>query len=278
VKASAEVQFGIGSAGASVEANVDKEFKENFEASTVRTMTYATGGSAEATNAVHMNPSAANYQAWTASVTDNQTWCDYYNSAYSLAPITDFIADATKKGAIQGAINAYLEGKKINVVAGQPAPPLGPAEFEDDFEINLAEQGNATNIHGDNSVNTQKGHDTKFEMYISGFSNANSSTNQIKFNAQYTVTEQKGDYSTLRISKSYSYALPTGRKLVAVQYPQNAFSLAGIITGVSHDYNVFNNQGGFITSSFRVDGTTSDERGDIGYKVKFRIHYKYTNQ
>ncbi|MCL2128224.1 MAG: chitobiase/beta-hexosaminidase C-terminal domain-containing protein, partial [Treponema sp.] len=140
------------------------------------------------------------------------------------------------------------------------------------YTLSRANEGTVVKVQGDSEINTKSGQNTNWEIEVSLQPRGNNAVASFT----YTVKEQKGDYSILRLTQEVT--IPLNRNDIQIVYPYNNYYLSGTITGEQHNYVTIypeNPVGGPIYNlSVRVDGSGNDE-GNIGAVVYLGFNYTY---
>lgn len=205
--AHAEVTIEGISAGGGSSVSVDTEFSEYFETSSRVSDTKVVGGNPELARIVHDKGS---YEEWIHSIVGNEIWSDYYPN--SLVPITEFIADATKKQAVESYCASYFEGKKIivsttthkDIAAANPVLLFGSA-----YVMNEG--------MGDTDIHTGSDAITDWELCVEPKKTMDG--RNIKVDFVYTVQERKGDATKLVLRQTQ--LIMVNKNIVSIDTPES---------------------------------------------------------
>jgi hypothetical protein len=267
-KAKAEAAIEGVKAGAGWEANVDTEYSQFFETSSVETRTTAVGGRVEYAQAVQSSFTADSYTAWIESIEGREIWSDYYPN--SLYPIYELVG--TNRWPEDGdelrldlynAYCGYFVGKKINVAASTQ---------QNYFYYTIPEGvilGNAVKLgKGDGNIDSKNNKNTNWTVRV----DLAQSGRNVDAVFTYTVKEGGGDNSELQLVKTVT--IPVNKDIVRLDSPTTQ-TLTGVISKESHIYELGNpgvSGGNLVDLYVRVDGSGSDEN-NIGIKTGIYVYF-----
>jgi hypothetical protein len=215
VSARYESVFGSGSG----KAEVDKQYSESFETSSVFAQMNSRGGN----NALISGPE--DFKTWAESINDdNEVFMEFYPG--TVVPIYEFIEDPVRREEIRNKREEHLKHYVIPVSATTIPLPINNY-FEN--------SGFTKNAGGDNDVNSKSGRNTLVNVSISIKKN---SAHDILCTIYLGVKEEHSDNTEFK--GSYTFLISSDNEIL--DFAEKKYSSNTVkIGGSNHDYVSFQN-------------------------------------
>jgi hypothetical protein len=265
VKAKAEATIEGVKAGLETDDSVDSKYKDSFETTSLEIRTTAVGGKVEYAQNIQ-NTYKEGYDKWIESIEGKEKWSDYYPE--SLYPIyklvgTDRWGDdgETLKAALKNAYDAYYEGKQITITTKR---------VNSEYPHNIPQGtifGQAVKIAGDSEFASTNGKNLLWSVDVK----LAASGKNVKADFVYTVKEEYGDATEMRITKSVT--IPVNKDIVGLREPTSDYR-EGVINYSTKNYEAVPDEAGHILTNLkvRVDGDGNDEN-NIGLTASITVYF-----